>query len=168
MTRAACHLGKSRGHGCERLKLSISTCGSYTRASPPADSIHSPSTTSAMSVRPTFTSKAAWDALDIQSGEESEEEVYDENPASQPERYAATTSNVCATRAEWSWPHCAQRVGICNEAVQERYQKAEGVGSRRETSAGKGRTRRCEGAEGGGSRSRRCTARHPAPSGTRD
>ena len=36
-----------------------------------------------------FTSKTAWEALGVESGEETEEEVLDEATASQPERYDA-------------------------------------------------------------------------------
>ncbi|RPD78685.1 hypothetical protein L226DRAFT_610550 [Lentinus tigrinus ALCF2SS1-7] len=38
-----------------------------------------------MSSRPPFTSKTPWDALGVESGEETEEEVLDETPSSQPE-----------------------------------------------------------------------------------
>ncbi|KAI0645817.1 cytidylyltransferase family-domain-containing protein [Trametes meyenii] len=38
-----------------------------------------------VSARPSFTSKTAWDALGVESGEDTDEEVLDETPTSQPE-----------------------------------------------------------------------------------
>ena len=40
-----------------------------------------------MSTRPPFTSKTAWEALGVESGEEYDDEILDETTASQPERY---------------------------------------------------------------------------------
>lgn len=53
---------------------------------------------SVMSSRPPFTTKTPWEALGIESGEESEEEVLTDAPPSQPERYDATSpdSEICA------------------------------------------------------------------------
>ncbi|KAI0335109.1 hypothetical protein GY45DRAFT_1317622 [Cubamyces sp. BRFM 1775] len=50
-----------------------------------------------MATRPTFTSKTAWAALDVESGEDTDEEVLDETPASQPE--SASESNSKLTKS---------------------------------------------------------------------
>ena len=57
-----------------------------------------------MATRPTFTSKTAWAALDVESGEDTDEEVLDETPASQPERYdrAAPVYSLHPHRDSWS------------------------------------------------------------------
>lgn len=43
-----------------------------------------------LATRPSFTSQTAWAALGVESGEDTDEEAYDETPASQPDRYDAT------------------------------------------------------------------------------
>ena len=48
-----------------------------------------------MSSRPPFRTKTAWDALVVESGEETEEEVFDETPSSQPERYVDVLWPAC-------------------------------------------------------------------------
>ncbi|KAI0663407.1 cytidylyltransferase family-domain-containing protein [Cubamyces menziesii] len=50
-----------------------------------------------MAARPTFTSKTAWAALDVESGEDTDEEVLDETPASQPE--SASESSAKPTKS---------------------------------------------------------------------
>ena len=97
-----------------------------------------------MSTRPPFTSKTAWDALGVESGEESEEEVLTDSGAqAEVDRYDAMLSSSVTRSSD-----VVQRVRVDSQAVQERNQEAKGVGPHRETPAGKGRTRRRQGAEG--------------------
>lgn len=75
-----------RAPGAKLARVAANIGSSVTGCEP-----HPPSTRprSAMSTRPASTYKTAWDALGVESGEESDVEILDETPASQPERYDA-------------------------------------------------------------------------------
>ena len=104
-----------------RARVGTARVERHSRLRPPLSPLPPP----AMSSRPPFTSKTAWDALGVESaGEESEEEVLTDSGAqAEVDRYDAMLSSSVTRSSD-----VVQRVRVDSQAVQERNQEAKGVG----------------------------------------